>query len=237
MDDGTVNLLWESRGASTLATEAKAESLSGVSLTASASHSQGQTGMERAPLGGWAEKLGGLIYWVGADAFFQVNTAAAELLLTEVGQHVPRSLDLLVDAHSGVGTFALALASRSRRVVGFEMGQSAVASARWTAGVHRIANAEFRQGRAEVLMQRLPTEDVPDVVILDPPRAGCHPQLLAEIMRRKPQRLVYVSCDPSTLARDVKALSNVYALTSGRVIDMFPQTYHLETVAVLDRMA
>jgi 23S rRNA (uracil1939-C5)-methyltransferase len=236
MDDGTVNLLWESRGASSLATEAKAEALSGVSLSASAAHGQGQSGLERAPLGGWVERLGDLLYWVAPDAFFQVNTAAAELLLTEVGQHVPSGLGLLVDAHSGVGTFALALAGRAQRVLGFETDQSAVASARWTAGVHRIANTEFRQGQAEVLMQRLPPDDVPDVVILDPPRAGCHPQLLAEITRRRPQRLVYISCDPSTLSRDIKALSGSYALTSARVIDMFPQTYHLETVAVLQAL-
>ena len=77
-------------------------------------------------------------------------------------------------------------------------------------------------------------DDRPDAVVLDPPRAGCHPALLSEIALKRTPRIVYVSCDPSTLARDVKLLSQNYSLSSARVIDMFPQTYHIETIAVLD---
>jgi len=84
------------------------------------------------------------------------------------------------------------------------------------------------------LLPRLSPNEQPSAIILDPPRAGCHPSLLAEIARRKIPRLVYVSCDPSTLARDIKILASSYKLTSARVVDMFPQTYHIETVAVLD---
>ena len=75
--------------------------------------------------------------------------------------------------------------------------------------------------------------NTPDAVILDPPRSGCHPNLIQEIARRKIGQIVYVSCDPSTLARDIKLLSGSYSLTSARLVDMFPQTYHVETVAVL----
>jgi 23S rRNA (uracil1939-C5)-methyltransferase len=74
----------------------------------------------------------------------------------------------------------------------------------------------------------------PDLILLDPPRSGCHPDLLGEIARRHIPRIVYVSCDPSTLARDIKALAGTYRLSAARVVDMFPQTFHLETVAVLD---
>jgi 23S rRNA (uracil1939-C5)-methyltransferase len=96
---------------------------------------------------------------------------------------------------------------------------------------------ESRKGRAEELLPRLGPNEKPSAIILDPPRAGCHPSLLAEIARRQVPRLVYVSCDPSTLARDIKLLAGSYGLSSARVVDMFPQTYHIETVAVLERVA
>jgi 23S rRNA (uracil1939-C5)-methyltransferase len=140
---------------------------------------------------------------------------------------------MIVDAHAGVGTFGLALSGRATRVLAFEPHGGALASGRWTASLSNISNVEFRQGRAETLLQRLRRDEQPDLILLDPPRAGCHPDLLSEIQRRRIPKIVYVSCDPSTLARDIKALSANYALTSARVVDMFPQTFHLESVAVL----
>src|SRR5262249_23931147 len=101
--------------------------------------------------------------------------------------------------------------------------------------VSNVQNVEFRQGRAETLLTRLRRDEQPDLILLDPPRSGCHPDLLTEIARRQIPRVIYVSCDPSTLARDIKLLAPNYSLTSARVVDMFPQTFHLETVAVLDR--
>jgi len=230
MDDGTINRLGETRSSSSAASEAMADSLSGVSLA----ESRVQTGRAGgAPVGAWIERLAGRTYWVGPDAFFQVNTPAAELLLAEVREHMPQKIDLLLDAHAGVGTFALAFAGRSRRVIGFELDSTAITSAKWTAQVSNVTNLDFRQGRAENLVRTLNQADQPDVVLLDPPRSGCHPDLLREIERRNIPLIVYVSCDPSTLARDIKLLSGSYALTSARLIDLFPQTYHLETVAVL----
>lgn len=231
MDDGTVNRLGETHSSSSAASEAMAETLSGVALGESAAHELRESGP---PLGAWLERLGNLTYWVGPGSFFQVNTGAAELLLAEVGEHIPPKLDILVDAYAGVGTFALAFAGRAKRVIGFEIEGNAVHSARWTAHGNNIGNADFRQGKAEALMRTLSANETPDLVILDPPRAGCHPNLLAELIKRRIPRLIYVSCDPSTLARDIKALAGAYSLTSARMVDMFPQTYHLETVAVLD---
>jgi tRNA/tmRNA/rRNA uracil-C5-methylase (TrmA/RlmC/RlmD family) len=232
MDDGTVNRLGETRSSSSAAGEAIADTLAGVSLA----ESRGQTSRAGgAPVGAWIERLAGRTYWVGPDAFFQVNTPAAELLLAEVREHLPQRTGLLLDAHAGVGTFALAFDNRAKRVIGFELDSAAVSSARWTAQVSNITTVEFRQGKAENLVRALGQPEQPDVVLLDPPRSGCHPNLLREIERRNIPLIIYVSCDPSTLARDIKLLSGSYQLTSARLIDLFPQTYHLETVAVLHR--
>jgi 23S rRNA (uracil1939-C5)-methyltransferase len=143
-------------------------------------------------------------------------------------------MDTLIDAHAGVGTFALAFASRAKHIVAFEPHAAAVQSGRWTASSSHISNVEFQKGTAETLLPKLAPDLKPQAIILDPPRNGCHPSLLTEIARRKIPRLIYVSCDPSTLARDIKLLAAAYKLTSARVVDIFPQTYHLETIAVLD---
>ncbi|MDQ6695380.1 MAG: 23S rRNA (uracil(1939)-C(5))-methyltransferase RlmD, partial [Chloroflexota bacterium] len=188
-------------------------------------------------IGSWVERLGGRNFWVGPEAFFQVHTAAAENLLMEVRDNVPSGLGLILDAHAGVGTFALSLADRAKRVIAFEMDRASVDSARWTARAGSIANVDFRVGKAEMLIGRMAEGESPDLVLLDPPRSGCHHTLLRRIEEMKVPRVVYVSCDPSTLARDIKMLSGSYKLTSARMIDMFPQTYHLETVAVLDLVA
>jgi tRNA/tmRNA/rRNA uracil-C5-methylase (TrmA/RlmC/RlmD family) len=231
MDDGTINRLGETRGAGSVSSEAIAEILTGASLRAPKESSEDQ---RRTPLGAWIERLGDRMYWVGPESFFQTSTNAAELLVSEVARHVPGKLNLIVDAHAGVGTFALQFATRAKRVLAFETETNSVESGVWSAYIANVKNVEFRKGRAEDLLVHLSPNDKPDVIILDPPRAGCHPALLKEIARRRVPRLVYVSCDPSTLARDIKLLASTYKLSSARVVDMFPQTYHIETVAVFD---
>lgn len=234
MEDGTVNMLGATRAAATLISDAAADALAGSFLRGDGARTSiAESGP---PLGAWVETLGGRHYWVAPEAFFQVNTPTAELLLGEVMAHLPSKMALMVDAHAGVGTFALAASGRANRVLAFETNGSAAASGRWTAAMSGVSNVEFRQGKAEALLSRLHKDEQPDLILLDPPRNGCHPQLLDEILRRQIAKIIYVSCDPSTLARDLKALLRGYTLTSVRVVDMFPQTYHLETVAVLDRV-
>ncbi|MEA2576394.1 MAG: rRNA (uracil1939-C5)-methyltransferase [Chloroflexia bacterium] len=234
MDDGTINLLGVTREAASETAEAVAETLTGAYIGDRGEGSD--MGRTAPPLGAWLERLGGRNYWVAPDAFFQVNTGGAEAMLAEVLAALPSRVDLLVDAHAGVGTFALALAGQADKVVGYELAGSSVASARWTAQVGSISNAEFRQGPSERLFASLPDTMRPDAVVLDPPRSGCAPSLLREVLKREIPRIVYVSCEPGTLARDIKVLSSQYALTSTRVIDMFPQTYHIESVSVLERL-
>ncbi len=235
MEDGTVNMLGATRAAADLSTEAAADVLTGSYLKSSGKRVPAAE--EGAPLGAWVEDLGGRHYWVAPEAFFQANTPAANLLLSEVLEHIPGKIGTVVDAHAGVGTFGLAAARGARQVIAFELSNSAVASGRWTAAVSGITNVEFRQGRAEQLLPRLKKAESPELILLDPPRTGCHPELIASILRTQAARIIYVSCEPSTLARDIKALSSSYELKSVRVVDMFPQTFHIETVAVLDRRA
>jgi 23S rRNA (uracil1939-C5)-methyltransferase len=232
MEDGTLNSLGATRAANAAAAEAAADAVTGATLHRRNFAAEAPTS---APIGSWVEVIGGRQYWIGPGAFFQVNTQAAESLLREALAHLPDKLGTVVDAHAGVGTFALALAERSGRVHAFETSTSAIASGRWTAQVHGIKNVTFTHGKAEQLLARVPFAEKLDAIVLDPPRAGCHPDLLAEIVRRRITLVVYVSCDPSTLARDIKALSPAYTLESARVVDMFPQTFHIETVCMLRR--
>lgn len=231
MDDGTINSLGATREAASMAADTMADSITGSLLSARDKDPEG----DGLPLGSWVENLGGRDYWVPPEAFFQANTGAANLLLTEVLTNLPAKLDLLVDAHAGVGTLGLAAVGTAQRVLLFETSSQAIEGGRWTATVSRIPNAEFRHGTAESLMAQLRPAENPDLVILDPPRTGCHPALLATIKQRQVPRVIYVSCDPSTLARDIKILSEDYDLLSARMVDMFPQTYHLESVCVLQR--
>jgi tRNA/tmRNA/rRNA uracil-C5-methylase (TrmA/RlmC/RlmD family) len=233
MEDGTINLLGATPEAAALAADAAADAMTGTLLQDVTSRSLETS----APLGAWLEQLGGRNYWVAPEAFFQANTGAANAMLSEVLAHVPARLGLVIDAHAGVGTFGFAVAPRAQEVLLFESSNASVASGQWTALTSRIANVNYLHGRAEQLIKRLPANRRPDLVILDPPRTGCHPDLLAEIISRAVSRIIYVSCDPSTLARDLKILSPHYRLASTRAVDMFPQTFHIESVSVLERVA
>ncbi len=231
MDDGTVNRLGETRSSSSATGDALADVLMGSQIGEGVRRTSQEGGP---PLGAWVERLSDRNYWVAPDAFFQANTAVAEKMLDEVLEHVGARKGAMLDAHAGVGTFSIPLAGQAAQVYAFETDSAAVHSARWNAAAHNLRNINVQQGRAEQLIQRLAWSIKLDVALLDPPRAGCHPALLAELARREVPRFVYVSCDPSTLARDIKALAPKYRLVSARMFDMFPQTYHIETVAVLD---
>ena len=195
--------------------------------------------LPEAPPGVVRQQLGGGRYWVAPQAFFQVNNAGAEAILALVQTALPQPVDLLVDAYSGVGAFALALLAggHAARVIAIESDWPAVESARWTAALRGVGadRLQLERGRVEDVLPGL--KIAPDVVLLDPPRSGCASGLIRYLLAAKVPRLIYVSCDPSTFARDVKALAPAYRLTRAQPVDLFPQTYHIETVAVLDRIA
>ncbi len=178
------------------------------------------------------ETLGQHTYRISATSFFQVNTLQAERLVEYVCGRLGHDLDAVVDAYCGVGTFSLALASHTRRLVGIEGSASALEDARVNAkGQDHLT---FLEGVVEDVLPTL--EGYFPVVLLDPPRDGLGAKALAALLGMRPERIVYVSCDPATLARDIKGLiAGGYLLSSVTPFDMFPQTYHVETVAVLDR--
>ena len=139
----------------------------------------------------------------------------------------------VVDAYAGVATFAVLMADRARRVIAVEESKSAVADAR--VNVEGIPNVELRQARTEDVLHELAAGGV-DAVLLDPPRAGCMPGTLDALLDVPPERVVYVSCDPETLARDLAILTaGPFRIEQVRPVDMFPQTYHVEAVATLVR--
>jgi 23S rRNA (uracil1939-C5)-methyltransferase len=166
-------------------------------------------------------------------SFFQVNLKQNEKLIREVlefsrGQKHERALDL----YSGVGNFALPLATVIQKVWGIEESAVAVKDARFNAQFNGIENGEFIRGKVKDVLNRWKRER-PDLILLDPPRAGCR-EAVDQVAGLKPKRIVYVSCEPTLLARDLRLFSNRgYFLRELALIDMFPQTYHMEVVALL----
>lgn len=182
------------------------------------------------------EELDGLRYRVSANAFFQTNTAAAGLLFAEVLDMAGLSGEEVVyDLYCGVGGISLPLARRAARVFGFEVSEEAVADARENAELNGLDNCRFAAGRVNAdLFRDLPR---PEVLVCDPPRAGLDDEAREAILELAPRRVVAVSCDPATLARDVALLAPAYSLAAARPVDMFPHTAHVETVALLTRLA
>ena len=181
----------------------------------------------------YREKLGEHLFVVSAASFFQVNTLQAEKLVAVVENCVqPTGEDLLMDAYAGVGTFARALAEKVRRVIAVEEAGSAAKDA--AVNLQGFANVQYFREKTEKFLGQL-TEKV-DVVIMDPPRAGCFRTALEALVRLAPAKVIYVSCDPATLARDLGFLvENGFTLTEVQPVDMFPQTYHIECVATLNQ--
>ena len=188
------------------------------------------------------EKLAGETFRIRPSSFFQTNTAQAEKMAQMVldgllnGQnplHAARDLTI-VDAYCGVGTFALLLARHVGKVIAIEESASAIKDAQWN--IREAGNVEILKGKVEELLPGLATQI--DGLVIDPPRAGCQQVVLDALIEHPVARVVYVSCDPSTLARDLNILCHLhpaYHLYSVQPLDMFPQTVHIECVAVLEQ--
>jgi 23S rRNA (uracil1939-C5)-methyltransferase len=185
------------------------------------------------------EELAGVVFSLSPRSFFQAHTAQAAVLLDSV-----RSLldlqphERLLDAYSGVGTFALPLAQQVREVLAIEAQEQAVSDGRRTARFNGIDNVTFLAAPMErVGSETLAPAHAPiHAAILDPPRRGCHPAVLQTLSRLAPARIAYVSCHPGTLARDVRhLLDSGYRLRMVQPVDLFPQTPHIECVALLTR--
>lgn len=181
------------------------------------------------------EIFAGLELHLRPETFFQVNTEAAEAILEVILQRLDlNGSETLLDAYCGIGTFSLPFAQRVREVVGVEVQAASVEQARENASLNAIANVRFEVAAVE---DWLPLQsEIPDIVFLDPPRKGCDRAVLEALVRLQPSRIVYLSCKPATLARDLKILcqSGRYRLNHLQPADFFPQTAHVESVAFLE---
>jgi 23S rRNA (uracil1939-C5)-methyltransferase len=184
------------------------------------------------------ESLGGLTFQVSANSFFQTNTVQAERLfaLVEAACELHGG-ETVVDLYSGTGAISLLLARRVKRVYGIELVAAAVTDAERNARANGIDNCTFLAGEVRHVLPQLVRDGVrADVAVADPPRAGFHPRALTALGTLAPPRIVYVSCNPATLARDVAGLMQQgYRLEWVQPVDMFPQTPHIEAVARLER--
>lgn len=180
----------------------------------------------------YSDSVDGRRFKVSSPSFFQVNIGQASQLLQVVKEGLGLAgTEVLLDAYAGVGTFAVLLAPHVKKVLAVEESTAAVADARENAA--GLDNVEFLLGKTEDVLLRL--AESPDAVVLDPPRAGCQPVALESLVRLAPKRVVYVSCDAETLARDLKFLCReAFSLKKVVPLDMFPQTHHVECVAFLD---
>lgn len=180
------------------------------------------------------DTISGLIFKISPRSFFQVNSLQVENLYAKALEYAELSGDEIVwDLYCGTGTITLSLARKAKRVYGVEIVEDAIRDAEENARANNITNAKFYVGKAEEITLRDDFEK-PDVVVVDPPRKGCDIVCLETIIRMEPMRVVYVSCDSATLARDLKILCDAgYEIREATPVDMFPQTTHVETIALL----
>lgn len=171
-------------------------------------------------------------------SFFQVNPIQTEKLYNKALEYANLSGDEVVfDAYCGTGTITLFLSQKAKKVYGVEIIEQAIENAVINAKINQVDNSEFYVGKSEEIIPKLIKDGIkPDVIVVDPPRKGCDIKLLSAIGEAKPERVVYVSCDPGTLARDLKHLEELgYKTVEVQPVDMFPNTKHVETVTLLER--
>ena len=182
------------------------------------------------------DRILGLRCRITSFSFFQVNRGQAERLYSCVRDFLGTVPGTVFDLYCGTGTIAMTVSGNAREVYGIEIIDDAVGDARNNAGINGITNCEFISGKSEEIVPELSAKGIkPDAVIVDPPRKGLAGSLVSMLLEMKPERIVYVSCLPKSLARDLKALSAEYRAGKISCFDMFPDTVHVETVVLMSR--
>lgn len=181
------------------------------------------------------ETICGMKFAVSAASFFQVNPAQAEQLYNKVLEFAELSgEETVLDAYCGVGTLTLIFAAKAKTVFGVECVPQAVEDAKENARLNGLTNVTFICDQAELWIKQAPKADV---VLLNPPRKGCEPAFLQELITLSPNKIIYISCDPATLARDLAFLvKNNYCITTVQPLDMFPQTAHVECIVQIQKI-
>lgn len=184
------------------------------------------------------EYLDGLRFRVGPKSFYQTNTKQGTLLYRIVREFAAlKGNEIVYDLYTGTGTIANFLAGSAAKVIGLDYVEEAIEDARKNSILNGIGNTSFFAGDIRDLLSDnfIQENDIPDVIITDPPRAGMHSDVVKSILSAAPERIVYVSCNPATQARDLQLLSENFSVVSVQPVDMFPQTHHVENVALLIR--
>ena len=182
--------------------------------------------------------IGDVKFAISARSFYQVNPVQTEVLYRKTVEYAGLTGgETVIDAYCGIGTISLFLAQHAKRVYGVEIVKEAIDDARKNAELNGLANVEFAVGASEEVIPRWKEQGiVPDVIVVDPPRKGCDPTLIDTIIAMRPRRVVYVSCNPSTLARDLRLLEDGgYRTVEVQPVDMFPHTVHVECCVSLIR--
>jgi 23S rRNA (uracil1939-C5)-methyltransferase len=183
------------------------------------------------------EKLGDLSFRIGPKSFFQTNSSQAHELYKKVEEFAELTGEEVVyDLYTGTGTIANFIAHKAKKVVGVESVEEAVEDAKKNAAINGIHNTSFHTGDMKDMLsdEFFKRYGRPKVVICDPPRAGMHKKVLRALVKTKPQRIVYVSCNPATQARDMQELADTYQVRRIQPVDMFPHTHHVENVVLLE---
>jgi len=180
------------------------------------------------------EKIGSFEFMISANSFFQTNSLGAQVLYDVARRYAELDgSEIVLDLYSGTGTIAIFMAQSARRIIGIELAHSAIADAERNCRNNGVDNCQFIQGDMRDALPLL--TEKPQVVVIDPPRAGMHKDVTNQILEILPERIVYVSCNPASLARDVALMSEKYKIVEVQPVDMFPHTYHIEAVAKLER--
>jgi len=179
------------------------------------------------------DRIGAFEFEISANSFFQTNTAAAERMYGLVKAYAGLTgQETVIDLYSGTGTIPVFLSGGARKIVGIEISETAVEDARKNSRRNQVHNCEFICGDIKNGLKQI--EEKPDVMIIDPPRVGMHPDVIKMVRALRPDRIVYVSCNPATLARDLAMLKEDYQIAEVQPLDMFPHTYPRECVARLE---
>lgn len=183
--------------------------------------------------------IGELVFEISPLSFFQVNPVQTEVLYNKALEYADlKENDTVFDIYCGIGTISLFLAQKAKKVYGIEIVEDAIKDAKINANLNNLDNVEFYVGKAEEVVPKMYKEGkTANVVVVDPPRKGCDEKVLDTIVSMKPDRVVYVSCNPSTLARDLAYLDERgYKCLEVQPVDMFPHTMHVESVAKLEKI-
>lgn len=184
------------------------------------------------------EEVDGLRFKIGPKSFYQTNTGQAETMYNKVKEWADLSgKETVYDLYTGTGTIAIFLAKDAKRVVGIESVPAAIEDARENAKLNNINNCIFETGEVESLLSHdyFMKQGVPDLVVLDPPRAGLHKKVVEVLNNLEIPRIIYVSCNPATQARDMEMMKEAYKVLRIQPLDMFPQTHHVENILEMQR--